>query len=186
MRRFSLPRPDSPAARGAATALLLALVAASACKRGDRTPPPAAGDSATAAAAAAAAAADTLTLPAGPWHRVAQDAQTLVAIDTSAIVARPDGDATVRLHYAFAQPQSVPEKPELVFRTIRSEEVTECARATSHPNRAILYDSAGKEVGHATRPPGPRAPGMIGNAGGALCAYLRSVKKVRAGGSGKR
>ena len=174
MRRFHLPRPGSPAARAAA-ALLLALVAASACRRGDRTPPAAAGDS-----AAAAAAADALPLPAGPWHRVAQDAQTLVAIDTSAIVARPDGDATVRLHYAFAQPQSVAGKPELMVRTIRSEEVTECARATSHPKTAILYDSAGKEVGHATRRAGgPQAPGMIGNAGGALCAYLRGVKKVR-------
>jgi hypothetical protein len=102
-----------------------------------------------------------------------------VALDTSAIVARPDGNATVRLHYAFAQPQSVSGRPELVFRTIRSEEVTECAKATSHPNTAILYDSAGREVGRATRPPGPPAPGMIGNAGGALCAYLRGVKKVR-------
>jgi len=177
MRRFPLPRPNPPTARRAsAAALLLAVVAASACKRGDRTPPAAAGDS---AAAAAAAAADALPLPAGPWHRVAQDARTLVAIDTSAIVARPDGDARVHIHYAFAQPQGVPGKPGLEYQVIRSEEVTECAKATSHPSSAILFDSAGKEIGRATRPPGPRAPGMIGNAGGALCAYLRSVKKVR-------
>ena len=102
-----------------------------------------------------------------------------MAVDTSTIVTRRDGEARVRIHYGFAASQSVPGTPGIVYRTIVSQEVTDCAKATSHPSSAVLYDSTGKEVGRATSPPGPPAPGLIGNAGDALCAYLRETKKVR-------
>ncbi|HWJ22678.1 MAG TPA: hypothetical protein VNS52_10045 [Gemmatimonadaceae bacterium] len=167
--------------RGIATvvALLAAtLGAASACKGRDSSPAATTTVDAKTAAVTPADAAP-LSLPAGPWHLVAQDARTLVAVDTSTIVTRRDGEARVRIHYGFAASQSVPGTPGIVYRTIVSQEVTECAKATSHPSSAVLYDSTGKEVGRATSPPGPPAPGLIGNAGDALCAYLRETKKVR-------
>lgn len=167
--------------RGIAAAVALsaaALGAASACNGRDRSPAATpAVDAKTAATTPVGAA--PLSLPAGPWHLVARDARTLVAVDTSSIVTRRDGEARVRIHYGFAASQRVPGTPGLVYRTIVSQEVTECAKATSHPSSAVLYDSTGNEVGRATRPPSPRTPGLIGNAGGALCAYLRGAKKVR-------
>ena len=163
--------------RGIATAAAV-LGAASACNRRDSSPAETTSVDAKRAATTAAGAAQ-LSLPAGPWHLVARDARTLVAVDTSTIVTRRDGEARVRIHYGFAAPQRVPGTPGLVYRTIVSREVTECAKATSHPSSAVLYDSTGKEVGRATSPPGPRAPGLIGNAGGALCAYLRGARKIR-------
>lgn len=169
--------------RDIATAVALSaamLGAASACQgRGDSAPAATpAVDAKTATTTSADAAPPSL--PAGPWHLVARDARTLVAVDTSTIVTRRDGEARVRIHYGFAASQRVPGTPDIVYRTIVSQEVTECAKATSHPSSAVLYDSTGNEVGRATSPPGPpRAPGLIGNAGGALCAYLRGAKKVR-------
>lgn len=167
--------------RGIATAVVLlvaVLGALSACNGRDssRVATPAV-DAKTAVTTPVGAA--PLSLPAGPWHLVAQDARTLVAVDTSTIATRRDGEARVRIHYGFASSQRVPGTSGLVYRTIVSQEVTDCAKATSHPSSAVLYDSTGNEVGRATSPRGPRAPGLIGNAGGALCAYLRGAKKVR-------
>lgn len=177
-RTLPLRRAATTVAAAAASLLLVA-----ACGRGEgggdvkvTTNAPAATSVGSVPAAPAVA---PIRPPGAPWHIIAQDVNTLVAVDTTEMTAQPDGDARVHILYVFAAPQAIPGRPGVVFRAIESKEVTECAKATSHPSTAILFDSAGKELARASSPPGPQGAGMIGSAGGPLCAYLRAQKKVR-------
>jgi hypothetical protein len=180
MRRRSATSPR--AATAPTTAALLTLLVAGAC--GGRDAAPSRTDSAATSAASAPAALPAsptapIALPPGAWRTIANDGHTALAVDTSDVVALPSGDARVRLLYAFDAPQPVPVQPGLRYRSIASREETECARATSHPSVAILYDERGRELTRATSSEGRAAPPMIGGLGAALCRYLRGEKKVR-------
>lgn len=167
-----------------AAAAALFLAGPGGCRLRDTSPPAAASSTAAAAAdssradstAAAPARTTAIALPPGAWRVVANDGRVLVSVDTSAITAVPaTGEARVRLLYAFDSPQVVQARPGVVYRTIVSQEQTDCAHATSHPLVAILYDEAAREVTRATTPAaGPTPPGLIGSVGPALCAYLRT------------
>ena len=94
----------------------------------------------------AAAPASRLSAPPPPWQLVAAKPGIVVALDSSRIVAEPDGVQRVRVRIEYAEPMVLPQNPRITWTRMDATHLVDCARGRGLDVDMTVFDATGMEI----------------------------------------